>query len=52
MPFVASNKSKPAYDVIIVGSGAAGGQSAYVLAMAGGNPDAPALAVLPPAHHR
>ena len=37
MPFVASNKSKPAYDVIIVGSGAAGGQSAYVLAMAGAN---------------
>ena len=35
MPFVASNKTRPAYDVIIVGSGAAGGQSAYVLTAAG-----------------
>src|SRR3954466_12983676 len=35
MPFLTSNKTKPSYDVIIVGSGAAGGQSAYVLAMAG-----------------
>ena len=35
MPFVTSSKTKPAYDVIIVGSGAAGGQSAYVLAAAG-----------------
>jgi choline dehydrogenase-like flavoprotein len=35
MPFVTSSKTKPAYDVIIVGSGAAGGQSAYVLATAG-----------------
>jgi choline dehydrogenase-like flavoprotein len=35
MPFVTSTKTKPSYDVIIVGSGAAGGQSAYVLAMAG-----------------
>jgi protein-disulfide isomerase/uncharacterized membrane protein len=30
----------------------ASGPFLYVLAMAGGNPDAPALAVLPPAHHR
>ena len=29
------SKTKSSYDVIIVGSGAAGGQSAYVLAMAG-----------------
>lgn len=35
MPFVASTKTKPAYDVIVVGSGAAGGQTAYVLAAAG-----------------
>ena len=35
MPFVTSSKTKPAYDVIIVGSGAAGGQSAYVLTAAG-----------------
>jgi choline dehydrogenase-like flavoprotein len=35
MPFVTSSKTKPAYDVIVVGSGAAGGQTAYVLALAG-----------------
>ncbi len=35
MPLITSSKTKPDYDVIIVGSGAAGGQSAYVLAMAG-----------------
>jgi choline dehydrogenase-like flavoprotein len=35
MPFVTSSKTKPAYDVIIVGSGAAGGQSAYTLTAAG-----------------
>src|SRR5882672_3476527 len=35
MPFVTNSKTQPSYDVIIVGSGAAGGQSAYVLAMAG-----------------
>jgi choline dehydrogenase-like flavoprotein len=35
MPFVTSSKTRPAYDVIIVGSGAAGGQSAYVLTAAG-----------------
>ncbi len=35
MPIVTSSKTKPSYDVIIVGSGAAGGQSAYVLAAAG-----------------
>src|SRR5690348_878886 len=35
MPLITSSKTKPAYDVIVVGSGAAGGQSAYVLAMAG-----------------
>jgi choline dehydrogenase-like flavoprotein len=35
MPFVASSKTRPDYDVVIVGSGAAGGQSAYVLAAAG-----------------
>jgi len=35
MAIITSSKTKPNYDVIIVGSGAAGGQSAYVLAMAG-----------------
>jgi choline dehydrogenase-like flavoprotein len=35
MPVQTVSKTKPSYDVIIVGSGAAGGQSAYVLAMAG-----------------
>ncbi|HTL17764.1 MAG TPA: GMC family oxidoreductase [Patescibacteria group bacterium] len=35
MPLITSSKTKPAYDVIIVGSGAAGGQSAYVLALSG-----------------
>lgn len=35
MPFIASTKTKPTYDVIVVGSGAAGGQTAYVLAAAG-----------------
>ena len=35
MPLITSSKTKPAYDVIVVGSGAAGGQSAYVLALGG-----------------
>ena len=35
MPLITSSKTKPAYDAIVVGSGAAGGQSAYVLALAG-----------------
>ena len=35
MPIITSSKTQPSYDVIVVGSGAAGGQSAYVLAMAG-----------------
>src|SRR5437899_4208351 len=35
MPLITSSKTKPSYDVIVVGSGAAGGMSAYVLAMAG-----------------
>ena len=35
MPFVASSKTRPEYDVIIVGSGAGGGTSAYVLALSG-----------------
>ncbi len=32
MPFIASPKTQPMYDVIVVGSGAAGGQTDYVLA--------------------
>ncbi len=35
MPNLRRRKSKPGYDVIVVGSGAAGGQTAYTLAMAG-----------------
>jgi choline dehydrogenase-like flavoprotein len=35
MPFVPGSKTRPSYDVIIVGSGAAGGQTAYVLALGG-----------------
>src|SRR5689334_10450311 len=35
MPIIESSKTKPSYDVIIVGSGAAGGQSAYTLTLAG-----------------
>src|SRR5215471_5067517 len=35
MPIITSSKTQPEYDAIIIGSGAAGGQSAYVLAMAG-----------------
>lgn len=35
MPFVPSTKTRPEYDVIIVGSGAAGGQSAYTMVAAG-----------------
>ena len=35
MPHINASKTKPDYDVIIVGSGAAGGQTAYTLAMEG-----------------
>ena len=35
MPIIPADKAKPEYDVIIVGSGAAGGQSAYTLTLAG-----------------
>jgi choline dehydrogenase-like flavoprotein len=35
VPFVTSATVKKTYDVIVVGSGAAGGQSAYTLSMAG-----------------
>ena len=35
MPFVTPRTLKPEYDVVIVGSGAAGGQTAYTLAMEG-----------------
>ena len=35
MPFVSAHEQKSAYDVIVVGSGAAGGQSAYTLCMEG-----------------
>src|SRR5215831_1964184 len=35
MAIITSSKTQPSYDVIIVGSGAGGGQSAYVLAMSG-----------------
>ena len=35
MPIITSSKTQPGYDVIVVGSGAGGGQAAYTLAMAG-----------------
>ena len=35
MPFVTAEKQKSVYDVIVIGSGAAGGQSAYTLCMDG-----------------
>jgi len=35
MPFVTVSDQKSAYDVIVVGSGAAGGQSAYTLCLDG-----------------
>ena len=35
MPFVTANSQRSAYDVIVVGSGAAGGQTAYTLCMDG-----------------
>jgi len=35
MPFITSKETKPEYDVIVVGSGAGGGQTAYTLTMEG-----------------
>src|SRR3954470_18942055 len=35
MPLITASKTQPRYDVIVVGSGAAGGQTAYTLAMEG-----------------
>jgi choline dehydrogenase-like flavoprotein len=35
MPLISSSKTQPDYDVIVVGSGAAGGQTAYTCAMNG-----------------
>ena len=35
MPVITASKTQPEYDVIVVGSGAGGGQSAYTCAMAG-----------------
>lgn len=35
MPVITSSKTQPSYDVIVIGSGAAGGQTAYTLTMAG-----------------
>ena len=35
MPHIASSKTQPIYDVIVVGSGAGGGQTAYTLTMEG-----------------
>ena len=35
MPLLTARKTQPSYDVIVVGSGAAGGQTAYTLTMAG-----------------
>ena len=35
MPIITSSKTQPSYDVIVVGSGAGGGQAAYTFTMAG-----------------
>ena len=35
MAFIVSSKTRPQYDAIVVGSGAAGGMAAYVLTKAG-----------------
>lgn len=35
MPVITAGKAKKEYDVVIVGSGAGGGQSAYTLTLAG-----------------
>lgn len=35
MPIITSSKTQPSYDVIVIGSGAAGGQTAYTCAMEG-----------------
>src|SRR3954470_1747448 len=35
MPLITSSKTQPSYDVIIIGSGAAGGQTAYTCTMEG-----------------
>ena len=35
MPHITSSKTQPSYDVIVVGSGAGGGQTAYTLTMEG-----------------
>ncbi len=35
MPVITSSKTQPSYDVIVIGSGAAGGQTAYTCAMEG-----------------
>jgi choline dehydrogenase-like flavoprotein len=35
MPIITASKTQPTYDVIVVGSGAGGGQTAYTLAMEG-----------------
>ena len=35
MPVITASKTQPSYDVIVVGSGAGGGQTAYTLAMEG-----------------
>src|ERR1700733_14893250 len=35
MPIISADQAKPEYDVVIVGSGAGGGQAAYTLTLAG-----------------
>src|SRR3954470_7316434 len=35
MPIITASKTQPSYDVVVVGSGAGGGQAAYTFTMAG-----------------
>ena len=40
MPIITANTLRDSHDVVIVDSGAGGGQAAYILTLAGEGPDA------------